>query len=192
MIHPHTELRFVGEAIGFGVFATKLIPKGTLTWVHDPLDQTFAPGAVERLGPLYAQQLEKYAYADKKGDKILCWDLARYFNHSCDAPCLSAGYDFEVAVRDIRAGEELTDDYGTLNLTEPMPCACASPRCRRTVRPDDHVRLADAWDALVRDAFPLIAKVEQPLWPLVKEAAEVTAAIRDPALLLSCRVHFGG
>ena len=32
MIHPDTELRFISPEIGFGVFATKLIPQGTITW----------------------------------------------------------------------------------------------------------------------------------------------------------------
>lgn len=48
MIHPDTELRFVTPDIGNGVFATRFIPKGTLTWVRDRLDQTFTPEDVEQ------------------------------------------------------------------------------------------------------------------------------------------------
>ena len=39
MIHPHTELRFINEQMGFGVFATQFIPKGTIIWALDELDQ---------------------------------------------------------------------------------------------------------------------------------------------------------
>jgi hypothetical protein len=39
LIHPDSELRFIDPAIGYGVFATSLIPKGTFTWVRDELDQ---------------------------------------------------------------------------------------------------------------------------------------------------------
>ena len=39
MLHPHTELRFVSPEIGYGIFATAFIPKGTITWVKDELDR---------------------------------------------------------------------------------------------------------------------------------------------------------
>ena len=41
MVHPDTELRFVSPAIGWGVFATRDIPTGTITWALDVLDQHF-------------------------------------------------------------------------------------------------------------------------------------------------------
>ena len=67
-------------------------------------------------------------------------------------------------MRDIAAGEELTDDYGTLNPGEPFPCSCASERCRGHVLPDDMTRFADRWHAAAREAFFLIRAVPQPLW----------------------------
>src|ERR1041385_4174081 len=85
MLHPHTELRHVGEVIGYGVFATRRIPKGTITWVRDDLDQTFKPEDLAQFAPEYQQLLEKYSFIDRSGNAVLCWDLARYINHSCDA-----------------------------------------------------------------------------------------------------------
>ena len=41
MLHPHTELRHINQALGYGVVATRLIPRGTIIWVLDKLDQTF-------------------------------------------------------------------------------------------------------------------------------------------------------
>ena len=38
MIHPKTELRFVNDDIGYGVFATEFIPKGTILYVKDELE----------------------------------------------------------------------------------------------------------------------------------------------------------
>lgn len=35
MIHPDTELRFINPEIGYGVFATQFIPRGTITWVRE-------------------------------------------------------------------------------------------------------------------------------------------------------------
>src|SRR5262245_7441225 len=120
MVHPDTELRFINETMGYGVFATLSIPKGTITWVRDNFDQTFKPGEVKLMEPAYQKIIEDYSYIDARGMIVLCWDHARYFNHSCAANCLAGGYDFELAIRDIRAGEELTDDYGTLNLRENL------------------------------------------------------------------------
>src|SRR5476651_1407643 len=156
MVHPDTELRFVSPTIGWGVFATRPIPRGTLMWALDELDQRFSTAEVAAM-PVYARaQLEKYSYRDARGDHVLCWDHARFFNHSCAANCLSVGYDFEMAVRDVAAGEELTDDYGTLNPTEPFPCLCGSRDCRGQVLPADRQRLAERWNGLARDAFFLI------------------------------------
>jgi hypothetical protein len=189
MIHPHTELKFISEQIGYGVVATRLIPQGTVTWVRDDLDQKFKYKEVERLPPVLRQMVDKYTFIDARGDFVLCWDLARFVNHDCQANCLSAGYEFEIAVRDILPGEELTDDYGLLNLVESFPCECGRAVCRRTIRPDDPVRLADRWDQALREAFPHVGRVEQPLWPLVKEKEkeQVQAALDNPARMVSCR-----
>jgi hypothetical protein len=143
MIHPHTELRFINEKIGYGVVATQLIPRGTITWVRDAFDQTFSALHIASMAPIYRDLITKYCFVDAKGDSILCWDLARYVNHACDPSCRSAGYDFELAVRDIRSGEELTDDYGSLNLEDDFVCCCGSPFCREKLRPDDLLRYAD-------------------------------------------------
>ena len=190
MIHPHTELRFISEAMGYGVFATRFIPEGTITWARDDFDQTFTAADVAQLRPEYRRILEKYSYVDAKGMIVLCWDHSRFFNHSCAANCLSAGYDFELAVRDIQPGEELTDDYGTLNLREEFPCACQAGRCRKVILPDDMERLAEEWDGIVRRIFPLIPTVDQPLWMFLKEKAEVEAALKRPDELRSIRYHY--
>jgi hypothetical protein len=187
MIHPFTELRHVNCVIGHGVFATQFIPKGTVTWVGDELDTRFTAAQVAALNPLYHETIEKYTFTDGRGTLVLCWDHARYMNHSCDANCLSAGYEFEIAVRDIAPGEELTDDYGTLNLSEPFACACGSASCRKEVLPSDLENYAEAWDELVQGAFKYIARVPQPLWPLLKEKAEVELALANPKNLRSIR-----
>ena len=53
MIHPDTELRFINDKIGYGVVATKFIPKGTITWVLDKVDRFFTPSQVIQMDPLY-------------------------------------------------------------------------------------------------------------------------------------------
>jgi hypothetical protein len=192
VIHPDTELRFVHPEIGLGVVATRLIPKGTITWVQDELDQVFSPSSVERLGHAYDAMLRKYTFVNGRGEYILCWDLARYVNHSCNPSCLSAGYNFEVAVRDIHPGEELTDDYATLNLEGSFACQCGTRQCRGTVREEDIYLHAEQWDAIVGDAFPLIGTNPQPLWPLVAEKDAVQAALSGKNAIASCKLNLRG
>jgi hypothetical protein len=192
MIHPHTEIRFINEVIGHGVVATRPIPRGTITWVRDALDQVFTPEQVERMAPPYLPILDKYTFVDGNGDFVLCWDLARFINHSCDPSCLAPGWDFEVAVRDIAPGEELTDDYGSLNVSASFVCHCGGSHCRREVKPNDFAALAARWDATVRGMFPLVGTVEQPLWDLLREKDAVAAALAGRAEVPSCRVHRAG
>jgi hypothetical protein len=192
MIHPHTELRFINEDIGYGVVATRFIPRGTITWVRDAFDQKFSTAQVACMEPLYRDIVAKYCFVDAKGDFILCWDLARYVNHSCAPTCLSAGYDFELAVRDIHPGEELTDDYGSLNLEYDFTCRCGTAVCRRTILPGDLLRYADAWDQIVAEPFRLIPTVLQPLWHLVREKEVVEAVLANNCPIASCRRNYYG
>jgi hypothetical protein len=190
MIHPDTELRFVNRAIGYGVFATRLIPRGTITWVRDRLDQAFTPAQIEAFPAHYRDTLLKFTFVDGRGEFVLCWDLARYINHSCDASCRSAGFDFEVALRDIQPGDELTDDYGSLNLDYDFPCSCGTPQCRGVIRPDDLLTYADAWDRQAADPFRLIASVAQPLWPFSEEQAAITAALEGRTPIPSVKENY--
>ena len=190
MLHPHTELRHVSEAVGYGVFATRLIPKGTITWVRDALDQVISADRVAALSTMQKQWLSRYGYQDGSGNTVLCGDNGRFMNHSCAATCLSPGFHFEIAIRDIPAGTELTDDYGALSIEDPFVCACGAPGCRGTVLPDDGDRLGAAWDRSVAEAFPLVVKVEQPLWHLLKEKAEVEEIIAKNLPVPSWDVHY--
>jgi uncharacterized protein len=69
------------------------------------------------------------------------WDLdgdqpdnpARFVNHSCEPNCEAIQRDdriWLVALRDIRAGEELSFDYGyDLENYQDHPCHCGAPGC---------------------------------------------------------------
>ena len=166
MMHPDTEVRFISDEIGYGVVAKKFIPKGTITWVQDPLDRVLTVNEVEQMHPSVQEQVDKYSFRNNKGEFVLCWDLAKYVNHSFNANCLSSAYDFEVAVKDIQPGEQLTDDYGYLNISEPFKAADEGTD-RDTVYPDDLLNYHEEWDNQLRDAFEDFEQVEQPLLQLV-------------------------
>ena len=188
MIHPDSELRFINPVIGYGLFATSLIRKGTLTWVRDDLDQIVSPNLQDSLPALLAAQLHKYSYVEPRG-RVLCWDHGRFVNHSCEANCRSTGFDFEIAVRDIEPGDEITDDYGSLNVDLEFECRCRAPQCRGTVRATDIVQYADEWDRQAVDAFRFAGDVSQPLWPLLMDREQVERALRGEISVGSCRAH---
>jgi uncharacterized protein len=175
MIHPDTELRFINDKIGYGVVATKLIPKGTITWVLDKLDRVFTRAQVEQMDALYQDVLDKYTYRNPEGNYVLCWDNARFVNHSSNSSCITTAYDFEIAIRDIHPGEELTDDYGYLNLEEPFEVVPEPSSNRNVVYPDDLLRYYPIWDEKLLAAFPHLEKVDQPLLPLVEKSVQEKA-----------------
>lgn len=178
-MHPDTEVRFINDIIGYGVVAKKFIPRGTITWVQDDLDRILTTAEVERMHPQMQEQVDKYSFRNNKGQLVLCWDLAKYVNHSFNANCLSSAYDFEVAVRDIQPGEQLTDDYGYLNISEPFK-AVDEGTGRDTVYPDDLLKYHEKWDRQLQDAFQNFEQVEQPLKELVPSAVleKITSSLR--------------
>lgn len=167
MIHPRTELRFVSPEIGLGVFATEPIPAGTLVYVKDQLEIEITPERFAAMDSHHRLLVERYSYTDESGIRILSWDLAKYVNHRCDCNTMSTGYGFEIALRDIAPGEEITDEYGLLNVTEEVPLSCRCRHCRLVLRPDDLETFGLIWDRQVQAALRCVNRVPQPLWPLL-------------------------
>lgn len=166
MIHPHTELQFISDEIGHGVVATRFIPAGTITWVLDPLDREFTPQQYQNLDDLYKEILDTYTYRNNKGNFVLCWDHGRFVNHSFRSNCLTTAYDFEIAIRDIQPGEQLTDDYGYLNVAAPFRAIDEGTE-RKIVYPDDLLNYHEEWDGKLHEVFGKIPKQDQPLRPFI-------------------------
>ncbi len=169
MIHPKTEVQHISETVGYGVVATAFIPAGTITWVLDKFDREFTPAALQSMEPIYQNILDTYSFRNNRGNFILCWDNGRFVNHSFKANCLTTAYDFEIAIRDIQPGEQLTDDYGYLNISEPFQ-GIDEGTPRKVVYPDDLVTYHKVWDKKINKVFGNITKLEQPLRPLLPNA----------------------
>jgi uncharacterized protein len=168
MIHPNTEIKYINSTVGYGVVATKFIPAGTITWVLDRLDREFSPQQFNTMNPVYQDILETYSYRNNSGKLILCWDNARFVNHSFNSNCLATAYDFEIAIRDINPGEELTDDYGYLNVSEPF-LGIDEGTDRKVVYPDDLVRYHKEWDEKIDKVFNKIPLLDQPLKKIIDD-----------------------
>jgi uncharacterized protein len=78
MIHPHTKLVEINPVVGHGVVATRRIPRGTLTWVMDPLDRAIPEAELRGLGAAFAPLIDRWTFADGRGARVLCWDHGRY------------------------------------------------------------------------------------------------------------------
>lgn len=186
MIHPDTRVCLINDRVGNGIVASRFIPRGTIVWVQDGLDRIFDEREAANLPERERELLDTYSFIDNRGQSVLCWDNAKYVNHSFRPSCFSTAYNFEIAIRDIHPGEELTDDYGYLNLRAPFE-AVDEGTDRKIVYPDDLVTYHREWDELLRSCLPCIFKVEQPLLPIIPDAVwkEFTLLENHPAHMRS-------
>ena len=158
--------------------ATSFIPKGTITWVQEELDIVIPRGKSENFNPVTKALFEKYSFRNSEGNYILCWDIAKYMNHSFNSNCLSSAYNFEMAIRDIQEGEELTDDYGYLNVEEPFEPENEESD-RNVVNPDDILHFYKGWDKSLKPLFPIIRELDQPLISILSQ--EIQEEVKEVA-----------
>lgn len=80
-------------------------------------------------GSVYIFELNKRYDIDGDVD----WNPAKYCNHSCEPNCEVQnirGHLWQIALRDIDAGEELTYDYGyDIEHFLDHPCLCGKEKC---------------------------------------------------------------
>ena len=183
MIHPHTRIQFISDEMGYGVFATHFLPKGTITYVKDSLEMEITPEAFEGYTPEMQEVIEKYSYIDEKGIRIVSWDFAKYVNHCCNCNTMSTGYGFEIAIRDIQPGEQITDEYGIFNMSREMELQCHHNNCRGRLSPNDFDAYYRQWDEQLQDALAKLLAVGQPLLPIIdpKSREEVMAYLQGKA-----------
>jgi SET domain-containing protein len=155
-LHPDVEVRD-SPIEGRGLFALAPIPAGTLV---SRLGGRLVSGP--ELARLIADPEQPYvdtiAVSETRHLVLPPRRPNGYGNHGCDPNLWWVGA-FELAARrEIGAGEELTNDYGT-STADPgftMACECGSQRCRGTVTGDDwrradlHERYGDHWIPLLQ------------------------------------------
>ncbi|HSU30065.1 MAG TPA: SET domain-containing protein [Bryobacteraceae bacterium] len=167
MIHPSTQIRFIDNQIGYGVFALGHIPCGTVAWAPDALDQVFTPVQTESLPEAQRSLLEKYGFVRRDGSLVLYWDARRFMNHSCSPNTLITKHGYEIAVKDIQPGDQLTCDYGALHIKRRFSCRCQDPECRSVVHPEDFMVCSSGWRQATEKALSLLDSVKQPLGHLI-------------------------
>jgi SET domain-containing protein len=126
---------------GRGLFATTNIAKDEIVAIKGGhiVTREQLRKITPRLGPVEIQIADDLYIApvteDEREGSML------YSNHSCDANLGIRGEITFVAMRDIRAGEELTHDWATTDDDEySVKCKCGSPNCRGTLTGKDWQR----------------------------------------------------
>jgi hypothetical protein len=109
------------------MFTTNAIKKGEVIWRFIPgFDQRFTAAEYAALPELARNYLDTYAWTSKKsGLLVMSMDNDKFVNHSDTPNTLSEYRDDEaevitVALRDIEAGEELTDNYRSFEASENL------------------------------------------------------------------------
>jgi SET domain-containing protein len=127
---PKTEVR-QSKIHGRGLFARADIAKGEIVAVKGGhiISREKLREITTRLGPVEIQIDDHLFIAPVTEDERESSML--YSNHSCDANLGIRGEITFVAMRDIRAGEELTHDWAMTDDDDySVECKCGAPNCR--------------------------------------------------------------
>lgn len=127
---------------GCGGFAAKDVPAGTrlIEYLGERINKAEAHRRCETGNP-FIFYLDEETDLDGNVD----WNPARWLNHSCAPNCEAEndeGQIWIVAARDLRAGEELTFNYGyDLADYRASPCRCGTPACVGYIVAEEHFEL---------------------------------------------------
>jgi hypothetical protein len=140
-LHPHLEKR-CSPTQGCGIFAKADIKKGERLAIFG--------GMIMLIEEMYQLPPEMQSYTMQIEERFVLGPAGTipedtdFFNHSCDPNSGFSGQVFLVAMRDIRAGEEVTFDYAMTvsesvgsDMVFSLDCACGSPLCRKTITEQD-------------------------------------------------------
>jgi SET domain-containing protein len=126
---------------GKGLFAIRPIKKGEIVavkggYIFDrrtlrKTEKSVGPAEIQIADDLY---IGLYRKAQRKGGMI-------FSNHSCEPTIGVKGQIVFVALRDIRAGEELTHDWATTDDGHyKLKCRCGAATCRKLITGKDWQR----------------------------------------------------
>jgi len=138
-ISPKTKKGLPSKIQGIGIFAVEDISKDEIVIIK--------AGHLLNLEQVKALNSDIHPEIQVADDVFVCpskeseiEDSMAYINHSCDPNVGIRGDIVSVAMRDIKAGEELVIDYGMIDNQEyVMECSCGSERCRKWVTGQDYL-----------------------------------------------------
>ena len=139
---PKTDVR-ESKIHGRGLFATADIAKGEIVAVkggHIVDRKSLRERITPVLGPVEIQIDDNLFIAPLTNEERELSML--YLNHSCDPNLGMRGEITFIAIRDIRAGQELTHDWAMTDDDDySVECNCGAPVCRKTLTGKDWQRV---------------------------------------------------
>jgi uncharacterized protein len=140
-LSPKTEVR-ESKIHGHGLFATADLAKDEIVAIkggHIVDRKTLREKITPHLGSVEIQIDDDLFIAPVTDEDRELSML--YSNHSCDANLGMRGEITFVAMRDIRAGEELTHDWAMTDGDDhSVECKCGAPNCRKILTGKDWQR----------------------------------------------------
>jgi SET domain-containing protein len=109
-----------------GVFANKNFKKGEVVLKWHP--KKIKKSDVEKLPDSQKHYIDKVG----KSGYFLMRAPEKFVNHSCSPNTKTKNFS-DIAIRNIRKGEEITTNYGKSNLV-PFKCKCGSKNCKKTIK----------------------------------------------------------
>lgn len=135
---------------GRGLFAARDLPKGTriMQYLGERVPKKEGNKRTDaqwEQGQVYTFELSTRVDLDGSIES----NVARLANFSCEPNAESFNEDSRriwiQAMRDIRAGEEITYDYCFPLMDPPPVCRCGAKRCRGYIVGEDHVDELNEW-----------------------------------------------
>lgn len=110
-----------------GCFAARNFKKGEIVLKWKP-KQILTKEEYNALSESEKRHTSSY----KSGEYVLQAEPERYVNHSCD-PNTEVINNCDVAIRDIKKGEEITSDYSKDEAVMHFECKCGSKNCKKFI-----------------------------------------------------------
>lgn len=154
MLHVAIQRARSSHIHGTGLIANEPIQVGEIIWRRDSHMQTFTLQEIQ----LWPQQEQDtffwFAFQCDAETFIYTLDDDGYMNHSCDPNTWWLDDETLIARQDIAAGEEVTYDYATTEISVPyqMNCRCKAQNCRGVITHADH--LNPSWQAFYGAHIP--------------------------------------
>jgi SET domain-containing protein len=112
---------------GKGIFAGKNFKKGEVVLRWRP--KILKKSDIKKL-PVAQKH---YIYCVSENKYFLMQSPEKYVNHSCDANTKVKNHS-DVAIKNIRKGEEITSNYSKEGSFLSFICKCGSKKCRKIIK----------------------------------------------------------
>src|SRR5271157_2767384 len=140
-----------------GCFTLESVPKGTTV-----LEYTGERITKEEGDRRYDGRSFTYLFGIGNGKIVIDGHgMAMFVNHSCEPNCETDEIDgrvYIIAIRKIKAGEELTYDYWLYDGDDEAPCHCGSKKCRGSMYSPAELKKQKAREARKQQQLKKAAK----------------------------------